>query len=95
MAKQKQEVSFEEVVECGCGLDFHKKEIMATVSGMGIEPATSTFQSTTRSLTVVHCLSLPPNHMRNLIRALAIKGAVALETELMALSLLIDRPSIS
>lgn len=51
MAKQKQEVTFEEVVERGCGLDVHKKEIVATVNGTGIEPATRTFQSTTRSLT--------------------------------------------
>lgn len=53
MAKQKQtqEVSFEEVVERGCGLDVHKKDIVATVSGTGIESETRTFQSTTRSLT--------------------------------------------
>lgn len=53
MAKQKQtqKVSFEEVVERGCGLDVHKKEIVATVSGTGIESETRTFQSTTRSLT--------------------------------------------
>ena len=53
MAKQNQpqEIAFEEVVERGCGLDVHKKEIVATVSGTGIESATRTFQSTTRSLT--------------------------------------------
>ena len=53
MAKQKQtqEISFEEVVGRGCGLDVHKKEIVATVSGTGIESETRTFQSTTRSLT--------------------------------------------
>ena len=53
MAKQKQtqEIAFEEVVERGCGLDVHKKEIVATVSGTGIESETRTFQSTTRSLT--------------------------------------------
>lgn len=53
MAEQKhpQEVTFEEVVERGCGLDVHKKEIVATVSGTGIESATRTFRSTTRSLT--------------------------------------------
>lgn len=49
--KQQQEIAFEEVVERGCGLDVHKKEIVATVSGTGIEPETRTFQSTTRSLT--------------------------------------------
>ncbi len=51
MARNKKEVSFEEVVERGCGLDVHKKEIVATVNGTGIEPETRTFQSTTRSLT--------------------------------------------
>ena len=53
MAKQKQpkEVTFEEVVERGCGLDIHKKEIVATVNGTGITQETRTFQSTTRSLT--------------------------------------------
>ena len=49
--KQTQEITFEEVVERGCGLDVHKKEIVATVSGTGIESETRTFQSTTRSLT--------------------------------------------
>lgn len=49
--KQSQEITFEEVVERGCGLDVHKKEIVATVSGTGIESETRTFQSTTRSLT--------------------------------------------
>lgn len=53
MAKQRQtsEITFEEVVECGCGLDVHKKDIVATVSGTGIKSETRTFQSTTRSLT--------------------------------------------
>ena len=46
-----QEVPFEEVVARGCGLDVHKKEIVATVSGTDIESETRTFQSTTRSLT--------------------------------------------
>ena len=51
MAKQQQEVTFEEVVERRCGLDVHKKEIVATVSGTGIGSETRTFQSTTGSLT--------------------------------------------
>ncbi len=51
MARHKQEITFEEVVERGCGLDVHKKEIVATVSGTGIESETRTFRSTTRSLT--------------------------------------------
>ena len=55
MAKQKQTqgIAFEEVVERGCGLDVHKKEMVATVSGTGIESETRTFQSTTSSLTAL------------------------------------------
>ena len=49
--RQTQEVTFDEVVERGCRLDVHRKEIVATVSGTGIESETRTFQSTTRSLT--------------------------------------------
>lgn len=53
MARQKttQEISFEEVVARGCGLDIHKKEIVATVGGTDIKSETRTFKSTTRSLT--------------------------------------------
>ena len=51
MARQKQEVTFDEVVELGCGLDVHKKEIVATVDGRCISKETRTFESTTRSLT--------------------------------------------
>ena len=51
MARKNQEVTFEEVVERGCGLDVHKKEIVATVTGRGVESETRTFQSTTQSLT--------------------------------------------
>lgn len=51
MARDTQEVTFEEVVERGCGLDVHKKEIVATVGGTGIKSETRTFHSTTRSLT--------------------------------------------
>ena len=40
-------------------------------------------------------LSSPPNNIRNLIFALSIKGAVALETQFMELALMIDRLYIS
>lgn len=50
-SNKQQEVSFEEIVERGCGLDVHKKEIVATVGGTGLKSETRTFQSTTRSLT--------------------------------------------
>lgn len=65
MASKKQEVTFEQVVERGCGLDVHKKEIVATVTGTGIEGETRTFQSTTRSLTELKewLLSLGVTHV--------------------------------
>lgn len=47
----KKEVTFQQLVERGCGLDVHKKEIVATVNGVGIKSETRTFQSTTKSLT--------------------------------------------
>ena len=52
MAKHnQQDITFEEVVARGCGLDVHKKEIVATVGGTDIPSETRSFQSTTRSLT--------------------------------------------
>jgi hypothetical protein len=51
MAKQKKEVSFEEVVARNCGLDVHKKEMVATFSGTDIKKKTRTFQLMTCSLT--------------------------------------------
>lgn len=71
--KQTQEIAFEEVVERGCGLDVHKKEIVATVSGTGIESETRTFQSTTRSLTELKewLLALGVTHV-------AMEGSVSL-----------------
>jgi transposase len=53
MAKQKREVTFEEVVGRGCGLDIHKKEIVATVGGTDLKSETRSFQSTTKSLTLL------------------------------------------
>ena len=44
-------VEFVPFAERCCGLDIHKKEIVATVDGEGIAPETRTFTSTTRSLT--------------------------------------------
>jgi hypothetical protein len=50
MARQKQEVLFKRVDGHNCGLDVHKKEIMTTVGGIGLDSEIRTFQSTTRSL---------------------------------------------
>ena len=47
---QNESISFDGIVDKGCGLDVHKKEIVATVSGTGIKSETRTFQSTKRSL---------------------------------------------
>ena len=50
MAEQ-QTVEFEQLASKCCGLDVHKKEIVATVEGEGLPKETRTFSSTTRSLT--------------------------------------------
>ena len=47
----KQTVEFEQLASKCCGLDVHKKEIVATVDGEGLPKETRTFSSTTRSLT--------------------------------------------
>lgn len=49
--KAKPTVEFEQIVSKCCGLDVHKKEIVATVEGEGIPKETRSFTSTTRSLT--------------------------------------------
>lgn len=46
-----QTVEFEQLASTCCGLDVHKKEIVATVEGEGLPKETRTFSSTTRSLT--------------------------------------------
>lgn len=44
-------IEFSQVVDRCCGLDVHKKVIVATVEGTGIARETREFESTTRSLT--------------------------------------------
>ena len=44
-------VEFEQAASKCCGLDVHKKEIVATVEGEGIPKETRSFTTTTRSLT--------------------------------------------
>ena len=51
MANMSKNVEFEPFAERCCGLDVHKKEIVATVEGEGLARETKTFESTTRSLT--------------------------------------------
>ncbi len=44
------QVIFEQVIERGCGIDVHKKVIVATIRGKGIKETTKTFESFTPSL---------------------------------------------
>ncbi|MFI3316501.1 MAG: hypothetical protein SNF93_02840 [Rikenellaceae bacterium] len=44
-------IPFNQVIAKGCGLDVHKKEIAATISGDQITTETRSFGSTTSSLT--------------------------------------------
>lgn len=48
--KIKHEVTFEQVIEKGCGIDVHKKIIVATVQGVGIKTETREYQSFTEEL---------------------------------------------
>ena len=45
-----QQVSFKQVVTRGCGLDVHKKLVVATIDGEGIKKQTREFSSVTSSL---------------------------------------------
>lgn len=51
MANNRSSVEFEQIASRCCGLDVHKKEIVASVDGDGIQKDTRCFASTTRSLT--------------------------------------------
>lgn len=50
---EKPTVEFEQAASKCCGLDVHKKEIVATVEGEGLPKETRRFTSTTRSLTAL------------------------------------------
>lgn len=45
------QVSFNQVVSRGCGIDVHKKMLVATISGEGLRTETREFGTVTRSLT--------------------------------------------
>jgi len=45
-----EKISFEQVVERGCGIDVHKKILVATIRGSGIQEETRTFDSFTASI---------------------------------------------
>ena len=47
---KKNTIEFEQVIEKGCGLDVHKKTVVATVCGKGVKTETKTFSTFTSSL---------------------------------------------
>lgn len=50
MENQKEHISFEQVIECGCGIDIHKSILIATIRGLGITEETRTFDGFTQSI---------------------------------------------
>lgn len=50
MEKQKEHITFEQVIERGCGIDIHKSILVATIRGLGIKEETRTFDGFTRSI---------------------------------------------
>lgn len=48
--KKKNVIEFEQVVECGCGMDVHKDLIVATIQGKDIKMQTKSFNAFTSSL---------------------------------------------
>lgn len=47
---KKQQIKFEQIVEGGCGIDVHKKIIVATIRGTGIKEETKTYDGFTESI---------------------------------------------
>lgn len=45
-----QQVTFEQIIERGCGIDIHKKVLVATINGVGLKQQTRTFDTFTSSL---------------------------------------------
>ena len=43
-------VTFEQIVQRGCGLDVHKQTVVATIDGAGLKRETREFRTTTSSL---------------------------------------------
>ena len=43
--KVKTGITFDQVVSKGCGLDVHKKTVVASIAGDGIKPETKTFKT--------------------------------------------------
>jgi transposase len=47
------EIGFTQVVSRGCGIDVHKKTVVATINGEGLKPQTREFNTFTSSLTLL------------------------------------------
>lgn len=50
MEKETDKIEFEQVIERGCGIDIHKKVLVATIRGKGIKEETRSFDSFTKSI---------------------------------------------
>lgn len=50
MENQKDQITFEQVIERGCGIDIHKSILVATIRGIGITEETRTFDGFTQSI---------------------------------------------
>lgn len=50
MENTKGQISFEQIIERGCGLDIHKSILVATIRGFGIVEETSTFDGFAQSI---------------------------------------------
>ena len=48
--KKKKSITFEQVIDRGCGIDVHKDIIVATIKGLGIQEETRTFSGFTASI---------------------------------------------
>ena len=48
--QQKPVVTFEQVINRGCGLDVHEKTVVATIDGQGLQRETRTYDTFTESL---------------------------------------------
>lgn len=50
MAPKKDHIEFEQIIERGCGIDVHKKVLVASIQGKGIKAETRSFSSFTESI---------------------------------------------
>ncbi len=51
---KKQQILFEQVVARGCGIDIHKKVLVATIRGTGIQEETRSYDTYTSSIKELH-----------------------------------------